>query len=55
MLKERQGWMMARMARLLEAQVAIMSADVGGQAATIPSISCGLLEPMSTWAYRLSP
>jgi hypothetical protein len=30
MLKERQGWMMARMARLLGAQVAIISADVGG-------------------------
>ena len=30
MLKERQGWMMARMARLLGAQVAILSADVGG-------------------------
>ena len=29
-LKERQGWMMARMARLLGAQVAIISADVGG-------------------------
>ncbi len=30
MLKERQGWMMARMARLLGAQVAVVSADVGG-------------------------
>src|SRR6266581_3525143 len=30
MLKDRQGWMMARMARLLGAQVAIVSADVGG-------------------------
>ena len=29
-LKERQGWMMARMARLLGAQSAIISADVGG-------------------------
>jgi glycine reductase complex component B subunit alpha and beta len=29
-LKERQGWMMARLARLLGAQVAIISADVGG-------------------------
>jgi glycine reductase len=29
-LKERQGWMMARMARLLGAQVAIIAADVGG-------------------------
>ena len=29
-LKERQGWMMARVARLLGAQVAILTADVGG-------------------------
>ena len=29
-LKERQGWMMARLASLLGAQVAIVSADVGG-------------------------
>jgi len=29
-LKERQGWMMARVARLLGAEVAIISADVGG-------------------------
>jgi glycine reductase len=29
-LKERQGWMMARVARLLGAQVAIITADVGG-------------------------
>ena len=29
-LKERQGWMMARLASLLGAQAAIMSADVGG-------------------------
>lgn len=29
-LKERQGWMMARVACLLEAQVAIVSADMGG-------------------------
>jgi sarcosine reductase len=29
-LKERQGWMMARVARLLGAQLAIISADVGG-------------------------
>ncbi len=29
-LKERQGWMMARMARLMGAQVALISADVGG-------------------------
>jgi glycine reductase len=29
-LKERQGWMMARVARLMGAQVAIISADVGG-------------------------
>lgn len=29
-LKERQGWMMARVASLLGAQVAIVSADVGG-------------------------
>ena len=29
-LKERQGWMMARLAGLLGAQVAIVSADVGG-------------------------
>jgi len=28
--KERQGWMMARVARLLGAQVALLSADVGG-------------------------
>lgn len=30
MLKERQGWMMARVARLMGAQIAIISADVGG-------------------------
>lgn len=29
-LKERQGWMMARVARLLGAQVAIVTADIGG-------------------------
>jgi glycine reductase complex component B subunit alpha and beta len=29
-LKERQGWMMARVARLMGAQLAIVSADVGG-------------------------
>ena len=29
MLKERQGWMMARMARLMGAQVALISADIG--------------------------
>jgi glycine reductase len=29
-LKERQGWMMARVARLVGAQAAIISADVGG-------------------------
>ncbi len=29
-LKERQGWMMARVARLLDAQVAIVTADVSG-------------------------
>jgi glycine reductase len=29
-LKERQGWMMARVAQLMGAQVAIISADVGG-------------------------
>ena len=29
-LKERQGWMMARLAGLLGAQVAVVSADVGG-------------------------
>ena len=29
-LKERQGWMMARLASLLDAQAAIVSADVGG-------------------------
>ena len=29
-LKERQGWMMARLASLLGAQVAVVSADVGG-------------------------
>jgi sarcosine reductase len=29
-LKERQGWMMARVARLVGAQVAIVTADVGG-------------------------
>ena len=29
-LKERQGWMMARLASLLGAQVAVLSADVGG-------------------------
>ncbi|HXH08653.1 MAG TPA: glycine/sarcosine/betaine reductase component B subunit [Alphaproteobacteria bacterium] len=29
-LKERQGWMMARVARLMGAQVAIVTADVGG-------------------------
>src|SRR4029450_1118845 len=30
-LKERQGWMMARVARLWGAQVAIITADVGGR------------------------
>ena len=30
MFKERQGWMMARVARLMGAQVAMISADVGG-------------------------
>lgn len=30
LLKERQGWMMARVARLIGAQVAILTADVGG-------------------------
>lgn len=29
-LKERQGWMMARLARVLGAQVALISADIGG-------------------------
>jgi glycine reductase len=29
-LKERQGWMMARVARLLGAQIAIVTADMGG-------------------------
>ena len=29
-LKERQGWMMARVARLMGAQIAIVSADMGG-------------------------
>lgn len=29
-LKERQGWMMARVARVLGAQIAIVTADVGG-------------------------